>query len=75
LGIGSIQSGMGAMQAVVEMFARAEALLLRATESVAEGEIVDAAISLKEAKLIAAAGGKVARVAEEVSGYLLDVIV
>jgi len=71
---GSIQPGIAALQAAVESFRKAERLLLRAVEAVQEGDILEAALSVNEAKVTAASGAAVARVAREVSESLLDIL-
>ncbi len=69
-GTGITNSALGA---AAESFRKADLMLLRAVEAVEEGDIVDAALSVNEAKITAKSGAAVARAAIEVSGMILDV--
>ena len=72
--IGSISLFTGAFSAALESFHRADANLWNAVEAVAEGDIIEAAMSLQEAKIAAKSGAAIAKVADEITGTLLDVL-
>jgi len=58
----------------MESFQRANECLWNATEAVAEGNIIEAAMSLQEAKIAAKSGAAVARAADEITGAVLDIL-
>ena len=62
------------MNAAVGMIRRAESLLNESADDVARGNILDAALKMIEARTQAGAGAGIARVSNEVSGYILDIL-
>jgi hypothetical protein len=68
----SIRSGV--LFDALECFRRAEELMQRAVNSASEGDIIDAAVSVKMAKMSASSGGAVARVSRQVEDSLIDIL-
>ena len=69
-----INPGIGALSAAVQMIAKAERQLLEATRAVAEGDILEAAINVKEAEFTAKSGAALARAANRISESVLDIL-
>jgi len=74
LTIGPITGGSGSLYAAVMMIRRAEMLLNEAVADVQDGEIVDAALKVMEARTQAGAGAGLARAAQRVSDSILDIL-
>ena len=72
--IGPVDYPLTAFRPGLESLARSQALLMRAVESVADGDVVDAAISISEARNAAKCGVAVIRAADEMSRALLDLL-
>jgi len=64
----------GTLPTAVSMIARAERLLLHATEAVGRGDILDAALNVQEAKVAARSGVAIIKAADEVSKALIDIL-
>lgn len=74
LNISSTYTGTVAIQAAVESFRQSEQMLLNAVKAVNRGDILDAMILANQAKITAKSGAAIARVANEVSKTIIDLI-
>ncbi|MCX6645602.1 MAG: hypothetical protein NTY09_04495 [bacterium] len=63
-----------AIRAATESIRQSESTLLNAIEAINEGDIVDAAMLVNQAKIEAASGVAVAKAENKIMGTLLDII-
>ena len=66
--------GSGSLHAGVNMIKRAENLLLNASGKAAEGDLLESALLTLQAQREAEAGAAISRVANEVSGMIVDIL-
>jgi hypothetical protein len=74
LNINTSYNIMPAMATVVQSFEKADKLMMEAVNKVSDGDIIDAAMLINQAKLTAKSAAGVARAANEISGTLLDIL-
>ncbi len=63
-----------ALRGALESFEKAGERLSDAVEAVSNGDIIEAVMALKEAEINAKSGAAVAKVADTISGTLLDIL-
>lgn len=72
--IGPGNPGSGVYFAVTQSFKRADKLMLGAVRAIEQGDIIDAAMLVQQAKITAKSGGAMAKAANEISETLLDIL-